>query len=88
MLPTLTDVYLRAQAAVHLPDLFDSNRYILRHAAQMNCITSTTKKANAKLVLDSKAATEKGVSQSLVKAPVMSCGSITGPFVVIYFVRA
>jgi hypothetical protein len=65
--------------AVHLPGLFDSNRYMLlgdptAPAAQINCITGTTKKAaNAKLVLDSKAVkavTEKGVSQSIVTVRV------------------
>lgn len=66
--------------AVHLPGLFDSNRYMLlgdptAPAAQLNCITGTTKKkANAKLVLDSQAvkAPKKGVSQSIVTVRVAS----------------
>lgn len=62
--------------AVHLPGLFDSGSYILlgdptMPAAQINCITGTTIKANAKLILDPKAArigasAGKSISQSIV----------------------
>lgn len=46
--------------AVHLPSLFDSDQHVLlgdptAPAAQIHCITGTTKQANAKLVLDEQA---------------------------------
>jgi hypothetical protein len=75
--------------AVHLPGLFDSNRYLLlgdptAPAAQINCITGTKEKANAKLVLDSKAvkaataASAEGVSQSIVTVRVASAAVRAG----------